>query len=523
MTPARILIVEDEAVVALDLRQRLIRLGYDIVETVGFGEVAVELAREHRPDLVLMDIRLRGTMDGIEAAETIRTQLSLPVIFLTAHADDETVSRARVAEPFGYILKPFDERELWTVIEMALYKHQAEQKLRESEQQLRQAQKMEAIGQLSAGIAHDFNNMLTVILNYTSLLMDSAGEDHPWSGFLSEIQSAGQRSSQLTRQLMTFCRQRQVEPQVLDLNQAVVRCNQMLRRLISENIQIHLRLQPNVGNIRIDPGQFEQILFNLSLNARDAMPEQGRLIIETGNAQIGRDDFPDLAPGAYLVLRVKDDGEGIPEEIRHRIFEPFFTTKEAGEGTGLGLATAWGITKQNGGHMDFETIVGQGTSFIIYLPAVATPAAPRELADLKIFPNGTETILLVEDEPTVRLLSERILSKCGYTVLAATDGADAVRLAELHGSEIDLVVTDVVMPIMGAKEMVQKIRMVLPNLRVLFMSGYNEQGIFDGVEGVVAAGYLSKPFSVPEMAHAIRRVLDKKTCDNKPPCVSPGA
>ena len=633
MTAARILIVEDEAVVALDLRKRLTQLGYEVVETVGLGELAVQRAAQDRPDLILMDIRLRGEMDGIEAAEIIRRQLNLPVVYLTAHADEATVSRARVTEPFGYILKPFDERELRTIIEMALYKHQAEKKLRESEQryattlssigdaviatdnvgrvtfmnsvaesltgwpvseaqavplttvfricsestratvenpvdrvlaegiivglanhtilvsrdgteypiddcaapirdidgnmtgavlvfrdvsqtrhfenQLQQAQKMEAIGQLAAGIAHDFNNMLTVILNYTSMLLDSAGSDHPWSSFLTEIQLAAQRSTELTQQLLTFSRRRRVDPKILNLNETVLQCEQILRRLISENIEIQFRLQPEVGNIRIDAGQLEQILINLCLNARDAMPGQGRLIIETDRVEIAMGDFPNLAPGDYAVLRVTDEGQGIPGEIQHRVFEPFFTTKEPGKGTGLGLAMVYSIVQQNSGYVAFESSIGEGTTFAIYLPLAAAIVPSQESAAAMSLPEGTETILLVEDEASVRLLSQRILSKCGYTILEANDGAAALKIAELHGSKIDIVLTDIVMPVMGAKEMLRHIGKFLPSLRVLLMSGYSDDDVLDGVQGIVAAGFLPKPFSVPDLAHAIRRVLDE--------------
>ena len=459
---ARILIVEDEPVVALDLRTRLTRMGYIVSETVARGEDALECARTLRPNLILMDIRLRGVMDGISAAEGIRKRYGLPVIYLTAHADEATVDRARITEPFGYILKPFDERELRTVIEMALYKHDAERKLRESErryattlssigdaviatdpsgrvtfmnpvaekltgwnltealdtslksvfnicneetrvtvanpidrvlaegvvvglanhtilisregkevpidecaapilddhgmlsgavlvfrdvsearrvnEQLRHSQKMEAVGQLAGGIAHDFNNMLTIILNYTALLLNTAGPDHPWNTFLTEIHRAGTRSSDLTRQLLTSCRRQPVEVQIVDLNKAVLRTQQMLRRLIGENIELTVDLQSNLGSVCMDTGQLERILVNLSINARDAMEAQGQLRIETLNVEVGSNEILNLPKGTYRCLRVKDTGSGIPIAIRDRIFEPFFTTKEPGKGTGLGLA-----------------------------------------------------------------------------------------------------------------------------------------------------------------------------------------
>ena len=629
---ARILVVEDEPVVALDLRTRLTRMGYIVSETVARGEDAVEFVGTLCPNLILMDIRLRGVMDGISAAEEIRKRYGLPVIYLTAHADEATVNRARTTEPFGYILKPFDERELRTVIEMALYKHDAERKLRESERRyattlssigdaviatdpkgrvtfmnpvaekltgwsladaldtsldnvfnichedtrvtaenpidrvltervivglanhtilisrdgkeipiddcaapifddrgtlsgvvlvfrdvsearrmnehLRHSQKMEAVGQLAGGIAHDFNNMLTIILNYTELLLNSAGIDHPWSTFLAEIQRAGMRSSDLTRQLLTFCRQQPVAAQIVDLNEAVLKTEQMLRRLIGENFTLTVHLQPDLGSVCMDTGQLERILVNLSINARDAMGAQGRLLIETLNVEVGTGEIPDLPKGTYRCLRVKDNGSGIPNAVRDRIFEPFFTTKEPGKGTGLGLASVYGIVQQCGGCITFESTAGQGTTFIVYLPAAtgSTSADPR-LRSLP-FPGGTETILLVEDESTVRKLSRHILCECGYTVLEAENGAEAIEIARQHAGHIDIVVTDIVMPIMGAKKMLQLIQPYLRRNKVILLSGYSDEDHITEPGSPLNTTFIQKPFSIAELTKTVRRVLD---------------
>ena len=630
---ARILVVEDEPVVALDLRTRLTRMGYIVAETVARGEDAVALAGTLSPNLILMDIRLRGGMDGISAAEEIRKRYGLPVIYLTAHADQATVDRARITEPFGYILKPFDERELRTVIEMALYKHDAERKLRESErryattlssigdaviatdpggrvtfmnpvaekltgwslaeafgtsltsifeivnedtrvtvanpidrvlaegvvvglanhtiligrdgkevpiddcaapilddhgtlsgavlvfrdvsaarrvnEQLRHSQKMEAVGQLAGGIAHDFNNMLTIILNYTELLLNSAGPDHPWSAFLTEIQRAGMRSSDLTRQLLTFCRQQPVETQIVDLNKAVLRTEQMLRRLIGENIELTVQLQPNLGSVCIDTGQLERILVNLCINARDAMGAQGRLLVETVNVEVGANEILNLPKGTYCSLRVKDNGSGIPVAVRDRIFEPFFTTKEPGKGTGLGLASVYGIVQQCGGCITFESTTGQGTTFIVYLPAATGSMATNSRPGSLPFPGGTETILLVEDESTVRKLSRHILCECGYTVLEAENGAEAIEIARRHAGQIDIVVTDTVMPIMGAKKMLQLIHPYLRNNKVILLSGYSDEGHLTDPGSPLTTIFIQKPFSIAELTKTVRRVLDE--------------
>ncbi len=635
MTAVRILVVEDEAIVALDLRKRLTNLGYEIVDVTALGEQAVAIARLHRPDLTLMDIRLRGEMDGITAADIIRTELGLPVVYLTAHADDATVDRARVTEPFGYILKPFDERELRTAIEMAVYKHETERKLRESErryattlasigdgviatdrngavtflnpvaekltgwssveaqgiplaqvfdicdeetrlpvsnpvarvladgvvvglanhtilvnregseipiddcaspifdgrgeltgavlvfrdvtharqieQHMRHAQKMEAVGQLAGGIAHDFNNMLTVILNYSEMLVDSAGPGHPWSHFFSEIHRAGKRSADLTSHLLAFCRKQLVEPQDIDLNEAVRRAEQMLRRLIGENIELSVGLSPNLGFVRMDAGQIERILVNLAVNARDAIPDQGRLRIETSNVMISSTQFPTLADGTYRCLLISDNGHGIPAAYQHRIFEPFFTTKNLGEGTGLGLATVYGIVKQCGGHIAFETEIGSGTTFRIYLPpAPGASNAEKSLATMNL-PKGNETVLLVEDEDSVRAVSRHILTLCGYTVLEAENGAKAIQIAESDAARIDIIVTDVVMPVMSARMMLQGLRKIMPNMKVLFVSGYGDENLASEVAEFSKSMFLQKPFNGTELSKAVRWVLDDQS------------
>ena len=629
---AKILVVEDEPVVALDLRTRLTRMGYLVTETVARGEDAVELARTLSPNLILMDIRLRGGMDGITAAAEIRNRFGLPVIYLTAHADEATVDRARITEPYGYILKPFDERELRTVIEMALYKHDAERKLRESERRyattlssigdaviatdprgrvafmnpvaekltgwnlaealdcslervfdirdeenrvtvanpidkvlaegvvvgqanhtilirrdgmefpiddcaapifddlgilsgavlvfrdisqarrvdehLRHSQKMAAVGQLAGGIAHDFNNMLTIILNYTDLLLNSAGPDHPWSTFLTEIQRAGMRSSDLTRQLLTFCRQQPVEVQIVDLNEAVLRTEQMLRRLIGENFELTVRVQPNLGSVCMDTGQLERILVNLCINARDAMGAQGQLLIETANVKVEAGEILNLPKGIYRSLSVKDNGCGIPIAVRDRIFEPFFTTKEPGKGTGLGLASVYGIVQQCGGCITFESTAGQGTTFFVYLPAATGSTATASRLGSLPFPGGRETILLVEDESTVRKLSRHILCECGYTVLEAENGADAIEIARQHADQIDIVVTDIVMPIMGAKKMLQLIQPYLRSNKVILLSGYSDEDHLTEPGSPLTTAFIQKPFSIAELTKTVRRVLD---------------
>lgn len=761
MNGARILIVEDEFIVARDLEGRLRSLGYVVVGVTAFAEQAIRLTGELRPDLVLMDIRLQGPMDGITATEAIRRDYDIPVVYLTAYADDLTLSRARLTEPFGYVLKPFEERELRTVIEMALYKHQAERRLRASErhyattlssigdavlstdaaghitflnpvaealtgwtmaeasgrpfhevfrildeetrqppegpldrvlrdgvvvglgnrtllvardgreipiddcaapirdergtctgavlvfrdvterrraqealrrgealfksfmdncpavafikdqegryvyanrpweeqfqpprtdwngktdlefwpletalhfqesdslvratgqpivrqetgrlpngglrhwltikfpltnlegqtvvggfalditekvrleEQLRQVQKMKAVGQLAGGVAHDFNNLLTAINGYASLLLRGMETDNPWHDSVAEILKAGERAADLTRQLLAFSRKQLLQPRVLDLNQIVTGMQKMLSRLIGEHIELVTELAPEAALVRADPGQLEQVIVNLAVNARDAMPQGGRLTITT--AHLKRDDttklsHPDEAVGKFIRLTVGDTGLGMTEEVKTRLFEPFFTTKEVGKGTGLGLATVYGIIQQSGGSIEVETALGQGTTFIIQLPAVQElPAAevPVPSADM---PRGTETVLLVEDEEPVRRLAQQVLEMCGYTVLKAEHGDEALAVSARYGGPIHLVIADLILPRMNSQQMVEQLSQARPGVKRLFISGY-PSGYVNFLDTAAQTGtLLLKPFTPQQLTRKVREVLDQ--------------
>jgi PAS domain S-box-containing protein len=883
MSSATILIVEDERIVARDIQSRLTRLGYTVVGLTRLGEEAVRLAAEMRPDLVLMDIRLEGPMDGVTAAQEIHNRLQLPVVYLTAFADEETLQRARVTEPFGYILKPFEERELRTAIEMALYKHQAERKLRESErrfaitlssigdaviatdvqtrigflnpvaagltgwpseeavgrplhevfhiineqtrqpaenpvtkiiregkviglanhttllardgreipiedcgspiiddkgtitgsvlvfhdvserrrsehsltlfrelidrtndsievvdpdtgrildvnehacrsqgytrdeylsltvptldptmddpevwaasvahlrafgslihqglhrrkdgsifpveahishirldreylvaivrdvterqraeralveshsllnavvegtadavfvkdlrgrylmintagarflgkkvnevlgkddralltpdtadvvmasdlrvlasgfsqhveetltaagvtrtylatkgvyrdahgqvigligisrditeqkrleEQFRQAQKMEAVGRLAGGVAHDFNNLLTVINGFSEMVFSSLQRDDPSRELLAEIRKAGERAATLTGQLLVFSRKQILQPQVVDLNLLLADLLKLLKRLLGEDIEFTLTPGPALGLAKIDPGQFEQAIINLAVNARDAMPQGGRLVIETRNTELdtafalGRTE---VKPGRYVLVSVRDTGHGMDEATKARIFEPFFTTKEPGKGTGLGLAMVYGFVKQSGGHIEVQSTPGQGSTFEVYLPRAAeTTPASKSSPDMLVAPKGTETILLVEDEDSLRNLSRLILQASGYTVLEARDGQEAIWVAEQHSASIHLLVTDVVMPRMSGRQLADMLAQTRPDLAVLYMSGYTDEAVLR--HGVFEAGvaFLQKPFTPIGLARKVREVLDAK-------------
>jgi len=391
----------------------------------------------------------------------------------------------------------------------------AEEALRESEEHLRQSQKIEAVGRLAGGVAHDFNNLLTAILGYSQLLRSSLRPEDPRHHSAEEIQRAAERAAGLTRQLLAFSRKQVLEPKVVSLNGVVVDMLEMLRRLIGEHIELVTVLAPDLGQVRADPSQVEQVILNLALNARDAMPEGGRLVIATAEMEHHEDspaDHEGLDAGRYVTLSVQDSGVGMDEETRQRIFEPFFTTKEVGKGTGLGLATVYGIVKQSGGYIWVESEPGTGARFTISLPRVDAevpldgPAPPQGA-------NGRETILLVEDEERVRTLVSAVLARRGYHVIEASHGAQAIDEASRLPGPLHLLIADVVMPGMSGRELAERLATVRPEMRVLYVSGYTDDAIVR--HGVVGAGaaFLQKPFELDSLVGKVREVLDAGVAD----------
>lgn len=379
------------------------------------------------------------------------------------------------------------------------------------EEQLLQAQKMEAIGTLAGGIAHDFNNMLTAIMGYAGLAIDTLPPDHPIYADIEGIQRIAQRAAELTSQLLAFARRQMIEPQVVNLNNLLLSMSQMLGRLIGEDVELITRPAPELWHVQIDPGQFEQIIVNLAVNARDAMPGGGRLIIETANMTISQSQtqpYAEIETGEYVMLAVTDTGTGISEEIKGHIFEPFFTTKEVGKGTGLGLATCFGIVKQNNGHIEVYSQPNRGATFTVYLPRVKDKIRAASAGhQTNHLPGGEETILLVEDEAAVRNLAARVLGNQGYRILQAINGVEALSLIKTQNSHrIDLLITDMVMPKMGGKMLVDQLRKTHPRLKILFISGYTDQAIARHLEADTA--FLQKPFSPYSLANKVREVLD---------------
>lgn len=381
------------------------------------------------------------------------------------------------------------------------------------EEQLRQAQKMEAVGRLAGGIAHDFNNLLMVIQGYADLMTERLAEGDPLRRNAEQIQTASQRATSLTRQLLAFSRKQMLAPKVLNVQSVVVDMEKILRRLIGEDIQLETSSVPDLGLIKADRSQIEQVIMNLAVNARDAMPEGGRLTIETANVELDKAAAHPpavLSPGKYVMLAVTDNGCGMDAETQAHIFEPFFTTKEKGKGTGLGLATVYGIVKQSGGYVWVYTEPGRGTSFKVYLPRIEDEQTARGRdgkSDAQELPRGSETVLLVEDEKGVRELAREYLELTGYTVIAAEDGHTALELAAMHVGPIQLLMTDVVMPGISGRELAGRVKTIRPEIKVLFMSGYTDQAVVHHGILDTDAALLQKPFTMAALAAKLREIL----------------
>ncbi len=371
---------------------------------------------------------------------------------------------------------------------------------------------MGAIGRLAVGVAHDFNNMLTVINGYSELLLGQMSADDPKRRDLGEIQNAGRRAAGLTRQLLAFSRRQILQPTAVQLNELLEGLERMLSRIIGEDIKLQLRLAHPLHAVKADPGQIEQVIANLVVNARDAMPTGGKIVVETLNVDLDEafvSVHPDLRPGPHVLLMVSDTGVGMTAEVKEHLFEPFFTTKERGKGTGLGLSTVLGIVQQCLGSIQVSSEIGWGTTFRIYLPRTERAEAPKPALP-SVLPQrrGRETLLVVEDMETVRRLTRSVLEAEGYTVLAAEDGPSALRIAQGHSGEIHLLLSDIVMPQMGGPELAGTLRSRIPNLKVIYMSGYTDRGLYELKQIDAGVRLLQKPFTVVELRKRVREVLD---------------
>lgn len=591
----KLLLVEDEVLVALDLRRRLEGMGFEVAGQASTGEEAIQKTTDLKPALVLMDMGLGGMVDGIEATETIRRRLDVPVVYLSSGSDDPAMRRARATDHQGFVQKPIRDRELRVAIEMALYRFKAEAVIREGREWFaasldairaavdsddkaaalglldaatervaewknqeargkpvsemmeylreaaltsppgsapggrggdprRQAQKikMEAIGRLAAGVAHDFNNLLTSILGYSNLALMKASEADETRDDIVQIKEAGERASELTQQLLAFSRRQMLNPTVVDLGVLTKKMAKLMERAIGGDIEIRTVCDESLWPVKVDLEQMEQALMNLAVHARDAMPHGGKLLVETRNLEVKAGEAPPeegMAAGRYVQLGVSDSGPGLDEETRAHLFEPFFG-KNHGKGTGLGLASVYGIVVQSGGHLTVDAFPGTGTSFRIFLPITGeAPNAARLPGEASpVSAEGDETILIVEDEKAVRGYLRETLERKGYRVLEACNAGEALELAAEAASrggtlpgnegEIRLMLTDVVMEGMNGLQLAEEVSGLLPGIKVLYISGYAENALIR--RGVIAEGLdlLRKPFSPTDLACRVRRMLN---------------
>jgi signal transduction histidine kinase len=492
----------------------LTRAGYaPSIECVATA-ARLEAALESKWDIAISDFAVSGGFGALSALRAIQEKrLDLPLIVVSGNIKDADALAALKAGAADHMRRGNLTR-LNAAVERELRAARLRRERTQLEEQFRQAQKMEAVGRLAGGVAHDFNNLLTVITGYSDLLLSGSDLKESQRTALQQIRRSAERGGALTHQLLAFSRRQPLEAKTLHINALVLQLEKMLRRLIGEDIELVTIPAASEDVVEADAGGLEQVIMNVAVNARDAMHEGGKLSIETGTTHLDESLTArqlGVVPGRYVTISVADTGVGMNEETLSHVFEPFFTTKGAGRGTGLGLATAYGIIRQSGGAIRISSEPGKGTLATIYLPIAQAKAAPQpEEAPAVEAPRGVETILLVEDETRVRKLIMDVLRARGYKVLEATRGEEALRLARQHGEEIDLALVDVVMPEMSGPDLVKQLDPLCPKLRVLFMSGYTDEAILHhGIAESVA--FLQKPFLPDVLARRVREVLDGLT------------
>jgi len=518
-TRTAVLLVEDDDDDYLFTCDLIAQLGgeYDVARAETFESGAAAL-RAGGVDICLIDYRL-GSETGIDLVKLlVQEGCSIPMLILTGQGDHDIDVEAAAAGAADFLVKgEISPTLLERTIRYAIQTHRHVAELRRQEESLRQAQRTEAVGQLAAGIAHDFNNLLVVIRGYSTLILAGASEETVREQ-AAQIEQAADRATELTRQLLAYGRRQILQPKTADLNLIVQDTLRMLERLIGEDIEVRTSYQPSLPSVVVDAGQISQVILNLAINARDAMPNGGSLSIRTTTAEIDGDYarlHAGVVPGSYALLEITDTGMGMDETTRERAFDPYFTTKGEGKGTGLGLATVDGIVRQSGGHIWLYTEPGIGTTFKLYFP---TGVGPEPAAEEPFQPGaleGTETILVVEDAELVRKLVTTVLESFGYTVHTAANGAEALQIAEQLDYEIDLVFSDVVMPGMNGRELAERLAERRPTIRMLFSSGYPDDTIMR--QGIAAAkfAFIQKPYIAIGLAQKVRSVLD--TAENDAP------
>jgi signal transduction histidine kinase len=512
----KVLLVEDNPDDAKMVLRELKRAGFEPISQRVDTEVGFLDSLQNDLDFILSDYAM-PEFSGLRALELLKKSgLEIPFILISGTIGEDIAVEAMHLGATDYLLKDRLAR-LGPAVRRALQEVEERDQRRQIEKQFIEAQKMEVIGQLAAGVAHDFNNILAIIMGYSDLMTLKIAPDNEFKSYLETIRSSGERAASLTRQLLIFSRKQTVQLVVLDINEVLKDLDKMLRRIIDETIELTILPGARLGRVKADSGYVGQVLMNLTVNARDAMPNGGKITIATSNATLDENDAraqTGAIPGDYVMFSVSDTGTGMTEEVKARMFEAFFTTKPKGKGTGLGLATCQTIVQQSRGHIAVQSELGQGTTFKIYFPRVDQPLDVTGRPRTGSAPRGTETLLVVEDEPTLRQLARSVLELQGYKVLSANNGQDALQTVRDHtGAPIRLVITDVVMPQMGGKVMAEWLKTANPDLKILFTSGYMDDVVTQ--EGVLAEGveFLPKPYAPTTLACKVREMLD---CRNAP-------
>lgn len=553
-----IMVVEDEGIVARDIGQRLTKMGYNVVAVVDSGEAALEKASGTQIDLVLMDIILKGDLDGTQTARQLYERHHVPIIYLTAHADQATLQRAKETQPFGYVVKPFQEQDLKTSIEMALAKHQAEEHLRKSavtlqqnndvlearvaertadlqevitllkqeiqerkraqktleerDAQLRQAQKLEAVGRLAGGVTHDFNNQLAIMRGYLDMAIEHVGSHFPVARYLDQIGAAVDRATGLTRQLLLFSSHQPVDLKVLGLNTQINYLKEMLRRILREDIDLDVDLETDLWMVRADSVNMDQVITNLVVNARDAMPNGGKLTLQTRNVELDQAALVDHLVsdgGRFVQLSVHDTGDGMSEEVLDKIFDPFFTTKAPGEGTGLGLSVVYGIVQSHGGWITAHSTLGEGSCFEVFLPVCDADGGEDQVgvtAQLHTNLGSGERLLIVEDDDQLRTMLVIMLEQHGYVVQACRTQKEALQM--LDSDELfHLVLADVMLPDGRGTEIAMTVQQQYPQLPTVLMTGY--PGTHLDLTRIRTAGLqlVQKPIAKQDLLNIIHDML----------------